>query len=107
MLRRSRALVHVSAPRTAPTGAEKANQSAGVDKLLLGVITERKLAETREPLELVYWFVQSCLLVRRLLCDTHGFSANDALRVKTRSAGAPAVSGSGLFIHPTVTLQPS
>lgn len=40
-----------------------------------------------------------------LLCDTRVFSANDASRVKTGSAGAPAVRANGLFIHPAVTLR--
>lgn len=38
--------------------------------------------------------VSGGLLARRLLRDTRGLSANDALCVKTCSAGAPAVSAS-------------
>lgn len=51
--------------------------------------------------------LESCLLVRRLLCDTHGSSANDALRVKARSPGAPAASAGGLHSSHSNAVRPS
>lgn len=101
VLRRSCALVHVSAPRTVPTSENLI--SPAIDKT--AAESDHTKPQWRESVKVVNQLVSGCLPVRRSVCDTRGFSANDASCVKTRSAGAPDVRASGLFIHPTVTVS--
>lgn len=67
VLRRSCALVHVSAPWRAPDGTDE--------------LPHRLSAESNWPTRLLHRSVESCLPI--FFRDTRAFSANDASRVKT------------------------